>query len=205
MRPYMAPVAAVPRGCQRGSTDRHGEASQKPGQAGNPTGDCRPRHQRPARLRQSGGLSRLDRALSHRRGSGRAPLALSIRPPRHPDVGSAGTGARRDRGRGLRRRRSAAVGSRRDFDRADLGRRRRRPHPGHRQRLPPDPQLLRGRVQAHGRNDDLLRSADRRRHRQTVQAEHARRCSSKRPARKVSRCRTSRPSPRSRTTRAPWC
>ena len=72
----------------------------------------------------------------------------------------------------------------------------RRPHPGHRQRLPADAQFLRQHVQAHRRRDHLLRSADRRRHRQAVQAEHHARCSSRRPARKVSRCRTFRPSPR---------
>ena len=42
------------------------------------------------------GLSRLDRALSDRRGSGRPPRALSIWPARHPDLGGAGRGARRD-------------------------------------------------------------------------------------------------------------
>ena len=47
-----------------GPANRHGEDSQKPAQAGNPPGHRRPRHQRPARFRQSGGLSRLDRALS---------------------------------------------------------------------------------------------------------------------------------------------
>ena len=106
---------------RRQSTDlpiSHGEDSQKPAQAGNPPGHRRPRHQRPARLRQSGGLSRLDRALSHRRGPGGAPLALSIWPARHPHVGSAGTGARGDRGRRLRRRRLAAVGPGGDLDRA---------------------------------------------------------------------------------------
>ena len=59
--------------------------------------------------------------------------------------------AARARRRGLRRRRADAVGAGGDLHRAALGRRRRRPHPGHRQRLPADPQFLRRRVQAHGR------------------------------------------------------
>ena len=57
----------------------------------------------------------------------------------------------RARRRRLRRRRAAAVGAGGDLDRAAVGRRRRRPHPGHRQRLPADAQFLRRRVQAHGR------------------------------------------------------
>ena len=167
--------AAVPRAPhETGPANHHGEDAQNPAQAGNPAGQCRPRSEGLARLRQSAGLSRLDRALSDRRGSGRPPRPLPIRPPRHAHLGSAGKRACRTRRRGLRRRRPAAVGTGGDFDRAARGRRRRRPYPGHRQRLSADPQFLRGRVQAHGRRDHLLRSADRRRHRQAVQAEHAR-------------------------------
>ena len=81
----------------------------------------------------------------------------------------------------------------------------RRPHPGHRQRLSADPQFLRRRVQAHGRRDHLLRSADRRRHRRNCSSRTRERCSSRRPARKVSRCRTFRRSQRSRTTKARSC
>ena len=51
---------------------------------------------------------------------------------------------------------------------------RRRPHPGHRQRLSADAHLRRQHPQAARRRDDLLRSADRRRHRRAVQAEYAR-------------------------------
>ena len=143
-----------------------------PAQAGNPAGHRRPRHQRPARLRQSRRLSRLDRALSDRRGPGRPPRPLSIRPPRHADLRGAGGRAAHARGRELRRRRAAAVGTGGDLHRLARGRRFRRSHPGHRQRLPADAQFLRRPVQAHGRDHHLLRSADRRRHRQPVQAEH---------------------------------
>ena len=83
-----------------------------------------------------------------------------------------------------------------------VGRRQRRPHPGHRQRLPADAQFLRRPVQADGRRDDLLRSADRRGHRASCSSRTPRRCSSRRPARRASRCRTFRRSPRSRTPRA---
>ena len=43
----------------------------------------------------------------------------------------------------------------------------RRPHPGHRQRLSPTRNFCDGDVQAHGRRNHLLRSADRRRHRRS--------------------------------------
>ncbi len=59
--------------------------------------------------------------------------------------------------------------------------------------------------QALWRRDQLLRSADRLRHRRSLQTEHQARCSSRRRDRRASRCRTFRRSPPSRTTRARWC
>ena len=63
------------------------------------------------RLRQSAGLSRLDRALSERRGFRRPPRALPIWPPRHADDRGARTRAcRSSRGRNARASRCCRPG-----------------------------------------------------------------------------------------------
>ena len=110
--------------------------------------------------------------------------------------------ARRPR---LRRRRAAAVGARGGVDRAAGSAPGRRPRAGHRQRLSADAEILRQRAQALRRRHDLLRSADRRRHRRADAAQHARGLSSNRRARSRSRCRTCRRSPRPRMRAARWC
>src|SRR5271169_655844 len=94
------------------------------------------------RLRQSARLSRLDGALSERRGFCRAPRALPIWPARHADHRGAGIRAGRTRRTALRRRDALAVGARRDLLGAARGGAFRRPYPGHRQRLSASPRPI---------------------------------------------------------------
>ena len=107
--------------------------------------------------------------------SGRAPRPLSVRPPRHADLGSAGKALI------ATRRATAAPASR--CCRPDLaaistallsvagaGDHILVTDSAYR----PTRSFCDERVHAHGRRDDLLRSAHRRRHRQAVQAEYAR-------------------------------
>ena len=63
----------------------------------------RPQSARAPRLRQHAGLSRLHAALSHRRGLSRPRGPVSLRPPRHADLGGAGKRHPGDRRTGLRR------------------------------------------------------------------------------------------------------
>ena len=143
-------------------------------ETGNAARGGRPRPSRQSRLRQSASSSRLDRALSDRGGFPRAPRALPLRAARHAHFGGARRRAARARRARLRRRGAAALRARGNFDRAACGAQGRRSSAGHRQRLPADAQILRRRAQALRRHHDLLRPADRRRHRRADPAEHAR-------------------------------
>ena len=175
-------------------------------QACDPLRDRRPRPARLSRLRQSAGLSRLDRALSDRRRLSRAPRPLHLRPARHAHVGGARRRARRDRRAAMRRRRAAAVGTGGGFARAAVGRAGRRPRAGHRQCLWADAEILRHRAQPQRRHDDLFRSADRQRHRRADAAQHPRGLSVESPGslivRGAGRARDRR---RRRTRAAPSC
>ena len=159
----------VPQGLD---ADRHGE------EAPNDRSSRKPGWSPPAATPKASTASSIPPSIT--------PRPCSIRPPRTrsrtvPAINTAAAARRpprrwrtrsHARRRRLRRRRPDAVGPGGDLDRLARDRRFRRPHPGHRQRLPADAQFLRRPVQAHGRRDHLLRSADRRGHRQAVQAEH---------------------------------
>ncbi len=113
--------------------------------------------------------------------------------------------AARARGRGLRRRRADAVGPVGHLHRADGGRRRRRPHPGHRQRLPADPRFCDGLFKRMGVEttyyDPLIGAGIAKLIKPNTRG------GVRRGARlaELRDAGHSRPSPRSRTTRARWC
>src|SRR5262249_60406935 len=75
----------------RGEAGKRQEARGPPpppaGEAGNPARGWWPRRERQSWLRQSARLSRLDRAVSDRRGFSRAPRALPLWPTRDADLG----------------------------------------------------------------------------------------------------------------------
>src|SRR5262245_4585877 len=98
MTPWWPLVRAPRRGAGGiGARRGHREAShdqedrRRPhapaGEAGNPARGWWPRRERQSWLRQSARLSRLDRAVSDRRGFSRAPRALPLWPTRDADLG----------------------------------------------------------------------------------------------------------------------
>ena len=154
-----------------------GKPAQTELKAGHQGHHRRPQSVRASRLRQHAGLSRLDAALSDRRGLSRATSGqYSLWPPRHADLGGAGKGHPGDRRTGLRRRWRCC--------RRDL---RRSPPRSFRCCESGDHVLVTDSVygptrtfcdtvlDALRRDDHLLRSADRRRHRRADAAEHPRR------------------------------
>ena len=132
---------------------------------------CRARARAPPRLRQYADLSRLDHPVSHRWRRSKPTIRNS------PMAGSA----RRRSRRSTRRSPSSRAGTRTlltpsglsaiatTLARPSLG---GRPCARLRQRLSADAPLLRQCAEAARRRDHLLRSADRRRHREAHQAQH---------------------------------
>ena len=129
---------------------------------GHQGGDRRARSGLLSRLRQSAGLSRLDGALSERRGFCRPPRALPIWPARHAHHRSARIRAAGARRAAMRRRVAVAIGAGGDFVGAAGGGAFRRPYARYRQRLSADAKFLRAGSQAARRHHDLFRSAHRR-------------------------------------------
>ena len=155
---------------------------------------CRPRSDALPRLRQSAGRARLDRALRERRRdararAARATLTASTNTPTIEALTTALTALEGDKAAGHRAR--ALRACRRHAWRSSPSR-----GPG-RQLLVPDNVYYPTRrfcdetLPDYGVRDDLLRSADRRRHRRASRRRLAG-SSSRRPARTPSRCRTCR-------------
>jgi len=160
-------------GC-RGSCGRHGEAIESAHEKRH-----HPRPQRPGRgpLRGHGQPARvpgLDDPLPHGRGlRGLARRALHqapLRPPGHADDFHAARGDGRARGRLSRH--GAALGHGRDRGRDHRLRGFGRSCADGRHRLHARAQLLRGRAQARGRRDELLRPSNRRRDRHPHPPQH---------------------------------
>ena len=144
-------------------------------QAGDPLCDRRPRSARQSRLRQSAGLSCLDRALSERAGLPRPPQPLHLRPPRHADVGGARKrAARRSKGRNAPAWRCCPPGSRRFRSRCSRCSRPATTCWSPTASIGPTRKFCDGVLNALRHHDHLLRSADRRRHRRADAAQHAR-------------------------------
>ena len=158
-----------------------------------------------SRLRQSAGLSRLDGALSQRRGFRRPPRALPVRAPRHADNGSARAGFAGARRPAMRRRGAAAVGAGGDFGGTAFGRAGRRSSSRHRQRLRSDAQFLRPHPQPARRHRHLLRSAHRRRDLRTDAGKYPRRLPRIARLAELRDAGCCRPSPRRRMPRARSC
>ena len=132
----------------------------------------RPRSRQQLRHRQSARLSRLDHPLPDHGEvrESRSVRGLRLRPQRHADPEGAGGRGRRHRGRASLDRRAVRPRRRHRRDRGlpeD-----RRPHAADRQRLRPGAALRQHHAQELRRRDDLLRSDDRRRHREADPAQH---------------------------------
>ena len=121
-------------------------------------------------LRQSADLSRLDGALPDRREVVEPRPGIHLRPLFDADRQGAGAGHRRGGGR----RRDGFDGVRLPGGQHGHPRLRQvgRPYPHGRQRLSADAQILRLHAVEARRRDDVLRSADRRRHRRARTPQH---------------------------------
>ncbi len=134
----------------------------------------------PAATRRSSTASSTPRSIAARPCSTRATTAIQNRRSeytygtrRHPD--DPLPRGRLDRARGRRRHGADALGPRRRHGRAALLPQGRRPPPGDRFRLPPDPGVLRRVPRAVRGRDHLLRPHHRGRHRGADAREHGRR------------------------------